>query len=78
MAITISDIRKRKAHNPSVHKDESGRNADLTLIKKMLNGELRINLEVGLEKTYHWESATSVCKNRAKSKLKNCSEIEAV
>ena len=31
-----------------------GRNADLTLVKRILNWEPKINLEEGLAKTYHW------------------------
>ena len=50
MTIAIFADMKRKGHNPSTLKDESGRNEDLTFIKKILNWEPRISFEVGLEK----------------------------
>ena len=31
-----------------------GRNADLTLVKKVLNWEPKVSLEEGLAKTYAW------------------------
>ena len=44
----------RKKHLLDKPQGVRGRNADLTLVKKVLNWEPHISLEEGLEKTYRW------------------------
>lgn len=43
-----------KQHDLSAPQGVRGRNADLTLVKKVLSWEPQINLEEGLAKTYRW------------------------
>ncbi len=50
----ISGKKITKTYDLSAPEGVRGRNADLTLVKKVLGWEPRISLEEGLEKTYHW------------------------
>jgi nucleoside-diphosphate-sugar epimerase len=43
-----------KRHDLAKPQGVRGRNADITLIKKVLGWEPQISLEEGLEKTYKW------------------------
>jgi GDP-D-mannose 3', 5'-epimerase len=43
-----------KTHNLAAPQGVRGRNADLTLVKKVLNWEPKVSLEEGLGKTYQW------------------------
>jgi len=43
-----------KQHDLSAPQGVRGRNADLTLVKKVLGWEPRVDLEEGLANTYHW------------------------
>ena len=50
----ISGKKIAKTHDLSAPQGVRGRNADLTLVKKVLNWEPQISLEDGLAKTYRW------------------------
>lgn len=65
--IRISGKKLDKTHDVSAPEGVKGRNADLTLAKKVLGWETRISLEVGLKNTYHWISMM-VEKDRSGSK----------
>ena len=52
--IGISGKQLATTHNLSAPEGVRGRNADLTLVKKVLGWEPRISLEEGLEKAYRW------------------------
>jgi nucleoside-diphosphate-sugar epimerase len=52
--IKISGKKIKKKYNLSAPVGVRGRNADLTLLKKVLNWEPKISLESGLKKTYDW------------------------
>lgn len=52
--IRISGKKIEKRYDPSKPQGVRGRNADLTLLRKVLNWEPRVSLEEGLEKTYRW------------------------
>ncbi len=52
--IKISGKKITKTHNLSAPEGVRGRNADLTLVKKVLGWEPHISLEEGLEKDYRW------------------------
>jgi GDP-D-mannose 3',5'-epimerase len=54
MIIGISGKRITKEHNLTAAQGVRGRNADLTLVKKVLRWEPQITLEQGLAKTYIW------------------------
>lgn len=56
--IIIKNSGKRitKTYNLSAPEGVKGRNADLTLVKKLLGWEPKVSLEEGLEKTYRWIS----------------------
>ena len=43
-----------RKHDLSAPQGVRGRNAELTLVKKVLGWEPEIDLEEGLAKTYHW------------------------
>jgi len=43
-----------KTYNHSAPEGVKGRNADLTLVRKVLEWEPKVSLEKGLEKTYRW------------------------
>jgi len=44
----------KKTHNLSKPQGVRGRNADLTLVKEVLNWEPKVSLEDGLKNTYEW------------------------
>jgi nucleoside-diphosphate-sugar epimerase len=52
--IRISKKSITKIYDLSAPEGVKGRNADLTLAKKVLGWEPQVSLEEGLEKTYHW------------------------
>lgn len=52
--ITISGKRMVKTYDLSAPEGVKGRNADLTLARKVLGWEPEVSLENGLEKTYSW------------------------
>jgi nucleoside-diphosphate-sugar epimerase len=52
--IRISRKKVEKRHNFSAPQGVRGRNADLSLVKKILGWEPKVTLEQGLEKTYRW------------------------
>jgi len=54
MIIKISGKQITKKYDPTAPQGVRGRNADLTLVKKILNWEPKTTLEKGLEKTYKW------------------------
>jgi len=54
MIIKISGKKMTKKHNLTAPQGVRGRNADLTLVKKVLNWEPQTTLEEGLAKTYEW------------------------
>jgi nucleoside-diphosphate-sugar epimerase len=54
MIIKISGKKITKKYNPTAPQGVRGRNADLTLVKKVLNWQPQTTLEEGLAKTYRW------------------------
>jgi GDP-D-mannose 3',5'-epimerase len=52
--IKISGKTITKKYNPTAPQGVRGRNADLTLVKKVLNWQPQTTLEEGLTKTYKW------------------------
>ncbi len=54
MIIGISGKRLKKRYDPSKPQGVRGRNADLTLIRKVLGWEPHIDYEEGLKRTYRW------------------------
>ena len=54
MIINISGKKISKTYNLNAPQGVRGRNADLTLMKKILNWEPKIPLEEGMAKTYQW------------------------
>ncbi len=54
MIAKIAGKNLKKKHLLDRPQGVRGRNADLTLIKKVLNWEPKVSFEEGLEKTYHW------------------------
>jgi GDP-D-mannose 3',5'-epimerase len=54
MIIKISQKKIDKLYDLESPQGVRGRNADLTLVKKILNWQPEVSLEEGLEKTYNW------------------------
>jgi nucleoside-diphosphate-sugar epimerase len=54
MVIKISGKKIKKSYNLSGAQGVRGRNADITLARKVLKWEPKVNLEEGLKKTYSW------------------------
>ena len=54
IVINVSGKKITKKYDVSRPQGVRGRNADLTLVKKMLNWQPQISLESGLENTYRW------------------------
>ena len=54
MVAKIAGKKLTKKYNLSAPQGVRGRNADLTLVKKVLGWEPKVSLEQGLEKTYKW------------------------
>lgn len=54
MAIKISGKKITKTHNLDAPQGVRGRNADLTLVKKVLNWQPEVSLEEGITNTYKW------------------------
>jgi nucleoside-diphosphate-sugar epimerase len=52
--IRISGKKITKVYNRSAPEGVRGRNADITLARKVLNWEPKVSLEEGLERTYRW------------------------
>ncbi len=57
LVIKISGKTLQKDHDLSKPEGVRGRNADLTLVKKVLRWEPKVSLEEGLAKTYKWINA---------------------
>ena len=55
--VELSGKKLTKQYDLSAPEGVRGRNADLTLVKKVLGWEPQINLEEGLGNTYHWIQA---------------------
>jgi nucleoside-diphosphate-sugar epimerase len=51
---TISGKKLTKQYNLTAPEGVRGRNADLTLVKKVLGWKPKVSLEEGLGKTYRW------------------------
>ena len=54
MIIDSSGKKITKKHDLSAPEGVKGRNADLTLVKKVLRWEPQVSLEEGMGKTYRW------------------------
>ncbi|HYU88198.1 MAG TPA: NAD-dependent epimerase/dehydratase family protein [Candidatus Bathyarchaeia archaeon] len=54
MIIHISGKKIAKQYDPSAPQGVRGRNADITIAKKVLGWEPKISLEAGLGRSYHW------------------------
>jgi nucleoside-diphosphate-sugar epimerase len=54
MIVKVSGKKITKKYNPTAPQGVRGRNADLTLVKKVLNWQPQITLEEDLAKTYKW------------------------
>ena len=54
IVIGISGKKIEKRYNLSAPQGVRGRNADLTLVRKVLGWEPQVSLEEGLKKTYEW------------------------
>jgi GDP-D-mannose 3',5'-epimerase len=54
ITIKISGKKIETKHDLSKPQGVRGRNADLTLVKKVLNWEPRVSLEEGMKRTYEW------------------------
>jgi GDP-D-mannose 3',5'-epimerase len=54
MVIDISGKKIELVHELNKPQGVRGRNADLTLVKKVLGWQPKVGLEAGLEKVYHW------------------------
>lgn len=52
----ISGKKLTKSYNLTAPEGVRGRNADLTLVKRVLGWKPKVSLEEGLENTYHWIS----------------------
>jgi GDP-D-mannose 3', 5'-epimerase len=57
MVIKISGKHLTKSYNLTAPQGVRGRNADLTLVSKVLQWQPEVSLEEGLEKTYNWISS---------------------
>lgn len=58
--IKISGKKIRKKYNLNTPQGVRGRNADLALVKKILNWQPEVSLEAGLERTYKWIESMAV------------------
>jgi len=66
MIIKISGKRIEKKHDLTKPQCVRGKNADLTLVRKVMSWQPKISLEDGLEKTYKWiEMMYRKCVKRA-------------
>ena len=52
--IAISGKNINKTHNTSAPEGVRGRNADLSLVKRVLKWQPEVSLEEGLARTYQW------------------------
>ncbi len=66
MIIDISGKEITKNHNLNAPQGVRGRNADLTLMKKILNWIPQITLEEGMARTYNWINDQINSKNEEK------------
>lgn len=64
--IDISGKRITKTYDPAAPEGVRGRNADLSLVRRVLGWEPQIGLEEGLERTYRWISAMVKADERVK------------
>lgn len=67
MVAKIAGKKIRKRHDLTKPQGVRGRNADISLAKKILDWEPRVSLEKGLEKTYNWIYAELLKNGRIKS-----------
>lgn len=68
MIINISGKKIKKTYELNAPQGVRGRNADLTLMRKVLGWEPKINLEEGLSRTYKWISRQISQERMEKSK----------
>lgn len=61
--IEISGKRIRKVYDDTKPQGVRGRNADLTMVKRVLSWEPKVSLEEGLAKTYNWIETQLTDKN---------------
>jgi nucleoside-diphosphate-sugar epimerase len=54
IAIRISGKRISKEYNLTAPQGVRGRNADLTLVQRVLNWQPQVSLEEGMARTYYW------------------------
>ena len=54
IVINVSGKKITKRYNLNAPQGVRGRNADLTLVKKVLGWEPQVSLEEGLRRTYQW------------------------
>ena len=54
ITIKISGKKITKTYNPTAPQGVRGRNADLTLVRELLNWQPQVSLEDGIAKTYKW------------------------
>jgi GDP-D-mannose 3',5'-epimerase len=64
--IKISGKKIAKKYDSTAPQGVRGRNADLTLVGKMVGWEPRVSLEEGLTKTYKWIEMQCLCDARAR------------
>jgi len=79
--IKISGKKLTKTYNPAAPQGVRGRNADLTLVKKVLKWQPQVTLEEGLAKTYNWiEKQVSKKSNHTKILVQHrndtCAELQ--
>jgi nucleoside-diphosphate-sugar epimerase len=67
MVIKISGKKITKTHDLAAPQGVRGRNADLTLVKKVLNWQPQVSLEDGLAKTYNWIQEQILAEQKIKS-----------
>ena len=73
MIIQISGKKIRKLHDLSAPQGVRGRNADISLAKKVIGWEPRVSLEEGLSRTYAW--IVSKCREDAHEEISGHQQI---
>jgi len=72
--IEISGKRIRKVYDDTKPQGVRGRNADLTMVKRVLSWEPKVSLEDGLAKTYNWIETQLTDKNWDSRNMKRAYE----